>query len=393
MPGQSKQTLQTYKNLINDTGATLQKRTSAVVKSYQEEADRRRRAIKKKELEPYSQDPEKLARLSTLPFWCGNETIHLERPDDYHEEWCCFNHVVGLPTHRITGMPTPLQPYQMEFFEEIENKKRATQGKSANKFHVNKGRQMGFTEITVRIIAYYCFHDYAGWNVGIIAATKGELARKDLRRMQRLFKHIWGAAVYDMDSEHLVLANGTVIEAFSAAEEAITGDTKYKCIFMDEAAKWKMVDDSGIFNSIMPIVDSGAADLFLVSTPKGPIKMFYSIHLDHKNFVMLEYDIWRTEGNLYTRKQIEDLLANSIADPNQEYLCKFTFGKNAILGVVSGDIRDARNLEWDAEPVQQLTKEQLEAFVNSGPDEEEEEWVDPREEEGTKQHNKPVEQI
>ena len=274
-------------------------------------------------------------------------------------------HVLGLPKHRITGLPSPPTPYQIDFFTKVNAAKDLSKGLTANKFHLNKGRQMGFTEIVLCIIIYYCFKQYSGFNVGIIAATRGELARKDLARLKRMLHNIWGAVGWYGGKTKVILANGTTIEAFPAASEAMTGDTQYKCILMDEAAKWTLIDDMPIFNSIMPIVRAGAADLFLVSTPLGPVKMFYMVHKNPKDFIKFVYDIWCTEGNLYTREQIQELLDNSIEDPAQEYLCQFTYGKNAILGMVGDDIRDAGSVEWDVALANDTT-------MQSG-----EEWDDP----------------
>ena len=116
---------------------------------------------------------------------------------------------------------------------------------------------------------------------------------------------------------------------------------------MDESAKWKLVDDTPVFNSVMPIVRMNGADLFLVSTPKGPLKMFYKIHKDPQDFVMLVYDIWRAEGTIYTREQIIIMLKTTKEDPNQEYLCKFTIGRDSILGAISDEDRDDAVTEWD----------------------------------------------
>ena len=57
-------------------------------------------------------------------------------------------------------------------------------------------------------------------------------------------------------------------------------------------------------------------------------------------FIKLKYDIWRTEGNLYTTKDIKDKLATKTEDPNQEYLCQFTIGKDSILGIVTDEDRE-----------------------------------------------------
>ena len=212
-------------------------------------------------------------RMSKLPFWCYDDAKHKDNPE-YHKDFCC------------------------------------------TMFHILKGRQMGFTEIVLRVIFHFCFSRYAGSNVGIIAATNGKQANKDLRRFYRLFKTIIQVTKGPVKSGKLELINNTVVEAFPASEEALTGDTDYACIFMDESAKWKLVDDTPVFNSVMPIVRSNGADLFLVSTGKGPIKMFYQIYLDPQEFVKLEYNILRTVGNLYTKEQVDNMIASSKEDPD-----------------------------------------------------------------------------
>ena len=295
-------------------------------------------------------------KLSKLEFWCYDTEKHKHNPE-YHLDWCCMTHVVGLPRHAATKEEMPLTPFQVECVMEIikavtnpGTMSDADWKRIHHLFHILKGRQMGFTEIILRIIQFFCFTRYAGSNVGIIAATNGELAKKDLRRFYRLFKHIQPVCKDSVKAGKLQLVNDTVIESFPASEEALTGDTDYKCIFMDESAKWKLIDDTPVFNSVMPIVRSNGADFFLVSTPKGPLKMFYKIFKDPQEFVMLVYDIWRAEGNMYTREQIENMLASSKEDPNQEYLCKFTIGKDSILGAITDDDRSDDVTEWGAEP-------------------------------------------
>ena len=292
-------------------------------------------------------------KLSKLVFWCGNEKIHIEKPDTYHLEYCCFTHVVGLPAHPATGELLPLTPYQVECFNEIS--KQTTKPKNIDriewlrkphKFHVLKGRQMGFTEIILRIIQYYSFSRYSGKNVGIIAATNGSLSKYNLYRFYLLFNNIKGTIDGGVKNKEIMLTNGTFIQAFPAAVEAMTGLTKFACVFMDESAKWINVDDTPIFESIMPIVRANGSDLFLVGTPRKPMKMFYKIYKNPADFVMLEYDIWRSEGNLYTKEQIEEMVSSAEGDPNQEYLCKFTHGESAIFGDYIEDMMSDEVVEW-----------------------------------------------
>ena len=106
-------------------------------------------------------------------------------------------HVAGLPRHPATKEEMIPTPYQLEFVEAVI-KAVTNPGSMSEKdwkrlhhmFHILKGRQMGFTEIVLRVIFHFCFSRYAGSNVGIIAATNGKLANKDLRRFYRLFKNI-----------------------------------------------------------------------------------------------------------------------------------------------------------------------------------------------------------
>jgi len=114
---------------------------------------------------------------------------------------------------------------------------------------------------------------------------------------------------------------------------------------MDEAAKWKLVDDTPVFNSILPIVRTNGADLYLVSTPKGPVKMFYSINEDPEDFVKFKYDIYETVGNLYTKLEVDSMISSSKEDPEQEYLCKFKIGKDSIFGTVSAEDQQGKT-EW-----------------------------------------------
>jgi len=258
----------------------------------------------------------------------------------------------------------PLTPYQVDFFNRVNDivqftpenqriqkiKDEIEWVRKCHLFHINKGRQMGFTEIVLRLIQFYCFTRYAGSNIAIQAGTTGVLAQKDLKRFARLFKSIPSVVEHWIKSTKegvcIKLVNDTTIYGYPASEEAITGDTNYKCIFQDESAKWKMIDDQPVFNSIMPIIRSNGADLFLVSTPKKPQKTFYEIHKNPQDFVKMKYDIWETEGNLNTKEEIEEMIAAATEDPNQEYLCQFTIGKNSIFGLVTDEDREKGFTGW-----------------------------------------------
>ena len=66
-------------------------------------------------------------------------------------------------------------------------------------------------------------------------------------------------------------------------------------------------------------------------------------------YKQLKYDIWRTLGNLYTRKAIEQMLSSKTSDPEQEYLCKFTTAEDSIFGEITKANRGKGWSTWDAE--------------------------------------------
>ena len=254
-------------------------------------------------------------------FYCGKDK----------SKQCCLTHLVGLPVHPATRRPMSLTPYQIDLQKLVHSSK-------PQKYIINKSRQLGFTEIILRIIQHEALTGkYQGGKIGIMAGTNADLARKNLRRLYELFKLIPYMIKDTYFRGHLLhLSNGVIIEAFRANEESITGDTNYRAIFLDESAKWRLRDDSPVFNSILPIVETNKADLFLVSTPKGPIKKFHEIWTDQdSDFVKLEYPIHVAKDSLYSEQDIKTILNNSVEDINQEYLCKFTIGRGSVFGEYS----------------------------------------------------------
>ena len=316
--------------------------------------DNRLEQLEHKETSDTNLTPQQICqRMGSIPFWCGDNSKHETNPDTYHNDFCCTMHVSGLPVHPATKKEMPPTPYQLEFVAAImkavtkpQDMDQEDWDRLEHMFHVLKGRQMGFTEIVLRVIFHFCFSRYAGQKVGIIAAVNGKLANKNLKRFMQLFIHIKSVVPNGIKSSVLAIINGTTIEAFPASDEAVTGDTKYACVFMDESAKWKLVNDDSVFNSIMPIIRSNGADLFLVSTFKGPIKMFYKIWNDKdQDFMFLEYTILRTIGNLYTQEQVDKMIASSTEDPDQEYMCIPSSGRDSIFGAVKGEDQQGKD-EW-----------------------------------------------
>ena len=217
-------------------------------------------------------------------------------------------------------------PYQLEFYKKtVSSQKR--------KFHVNKSRQIGFTETVLRILQYECFHKYKNYRIMIIAGTREKTTKKIMSRMFKLFASI-NFTIQEHSDLIIQLRNGTVIEGLPASSDSIRGDTKIKAIFLDEAAHFNLVDDSVVMDAVMPIVRTNKSDLYLISTPRGRRGFFYNVDegSPDKSFHKLKYPIWTAVGTIYSKQEAKDMLADPTVDADQEYLCKYTTARSSIFG-------------------------------------------------------------
>jgi len=251
--------------------------------------------------------------------------------EQYLEKFLQFNKIIGLPKHVKTDEPTPLTSIQKTFFQTYCHQTRQ------NKIHLNKARQCGWTELVLRILAFNCFHKYMGRKIIIIPGTSQRTTKEIYGRFRRLFNNISEEILVD-GFLNMKLKNGTEIHGLPASTEAITGWTRIAAVFMDEAAKWNLVDDQPVINSILPIVRSNESDLYMISTPKGPRGFFYSIE-NQKNtdFTKVVYDIHAGGQELYSNTERMQMINSSEEDPEQEYLNQYVAGRDSIFGSLDED--------------------------------------------------------
>ena len=244
---------------------------------------------------------------------------------------CCFSHKVGMPLHPATLQPMQYMSHQIEFTNHV------TKDSHQKKIHVNKSRQIGFTEIVLRAIQFLCFNKYAGGKVMIIAGTREKTSKKIMQRFKQLFDDI---PQYVKSTTDLVtiLNNGTTIEALPSSSEAIRGDTKINCVFIDEAAFFNRIDDSIVMDAIRPIIMTNKSDLFMISTPNGPQGFFHRIeHTENNGYYMMKPNIWNAVGVIYTKEEAEEELQRADVDVEQEYLNQYTTGRDSIFGKVTAE--------------------------------------------------------
>jgi len=256
-----------------------------------------------------------------LPFWCYKLV---------GDGKCCISHLAGMPEHPDTLQQMKFTPYQLEFIDIIDTSEN-------NKFHVNKPRQSGFSEIVLRIFQDRGFKKYSTKSCKYVVGTREKTTKKMIRRLKQLYKRIPDVVENNSDSLYLELKDGTSFEGLPANPEAITGDTKIAAIAMDESAKWNRIDDQEVLDAYIPIVRTNHSDLFMFSTPKGPRGFFNNIEMNSKDYEFFKYDIWATEGNLYSNQDILKMLADPTMDTNQEYLNAYTVGRNSVFGEIDDE--------------------------------------------------------
>ena len=269
------------------------------------------------------------AELKKLKFFCGNIN---EKPN------CCFSHRVGLPQHPATLLPMKYMPHQDDLVKQALSDKHL-------KFHVNKSRQIGRTEICLRIIQYQAFHKYESGRVMIIAGTREKTTKKVMGRLRQLFKPIQETVDGNSNDLLIKLKNGTEIEGLPSNSEAIRGDTKIKAILIDEAAHFGLVDDSVVLDAVEPIVMTNKSDLFLVSTPRSQRGFFYEISISENDYKKLHYDYTNAIGWIYTKEEMDEELKRTDIDVDQEYRCQFTSARNSIFGVITNESTEDYEVE------------------------------------------------
>ncbi len=249
---------------------------------------------------------------------------HNPKSEKAFHDFIEFNKLIGMPRHPVTGEPTELMQYQLEFFNLLDPK-------GQQKFHINKSRQIGVTELILRVLAYNCFNKYKGGKILIITGTREKTAAKIMSRLKQLFQNIPETINTQKHVLKIRLQNGTEIEALPSNSDAIRGDTKIDAIFVDEAAHFDLSDDSTILDAIQPIVFTNKADLYLVSTPNGPRGFFYHLVDSENDYIKCKYDYTCAIGYIYSKEEIETELKRKDIDVNQEYCCEFTRGRGAFL--------------------------------------------------------------
>jgi hypothetical protein len=263
------------------------------------------------------------------------EQTEITIPKDFGE----FNKLIGLPKHPRTKKETRLFQYELDVFDLL------------NKYRwllINKARKIGISEIVLRIITFKCFSDYAGYQIMLVAGNRVQHAQRLMRRFQKLFDNI-SEEIADKTADRLILKNGTEVIAHPSNDTALRGLENVKCIFLDEAAHFNIINDQDVYNALEPNLSNTDGDFIIVSTPNGKRGMFYDLWTDGENrFYKLALPYTVSLGLLLDKKMIERKKKDRTIDFEQEYMCQFTTPKGAF---ITGDMIEHIEEDYELEDI------------------------------------------
>jgi len=196
-------------------------------------------------------------RLQNKPFWIWNIVEH-KQEDIRTNGYCCFNHIIGLPTKE--NREKPMFDYEKLLYDSL------LVADFYNPLHhtfkhkhlwVKKATGLGVTEFFLRFMAWLCLrnNDYRNSQMCIVTGPNQELAIKLIKRMKALFEEKLGIT-FD-SKETLLELNGCTIEAYPSNHlDAFRSLTNPKFILLDEADFFRKSEQEDVRHTLQSQIPS-----------------------------------------------------------------------------------------------------------------------------------------
>ena len=281
-------------------------------------------------------------------FYCGwleNQTeqqTQLKQQIQSCHPYCCFNHLVGLPTIKYEdefgnvidqSQPVPLWPYE---------KQMITRYDKTNYYAQNKCRGAGATElITVRYMAYkYITTPIKDRKCLIVAGTNLDAAKVIMHRIKEIcdkIPFVYKVAPKSSNPAELYFKNG-VIMAIPANPDDIRSYENVGDIILEESAFWNLNDDTPVLLAAEPHVIKSSAHIAVLSTPNGRHGFFWNKIFDPE--VNSRYDKhvinWRQVVDvpipIISKDEILRIKQDDLGTYEQEFDNQFTLSENRAFG-------------------------------------------------------------
>lgn len=277
-------------------------------------------------------------RVKDIPFW------HWSLTDKEHEElrqrldnFCCFNHVIGLPEKPI-GVKHPIYQWQKEIYDAIYSEEYydSTRNRLYTKkteysyFMIKKARSVGGTSLLTRMLFWDISRnrELANTDAIIITGNRLEMSIDIMRRLRNLVPPY---VEIKPTRETIFEFNGCRVTCIpSHALSSLRGYERISWIIADEADYWSAAEGQALRAVVEPFKVKSDPICALLSSVRTMFGLFYQIE-NEKNSMYHKIFIPYTKalGTIFT-EEISEVRKNSPSF-EREFNLSYTTGiENAV---------------------------------------------------------------
>lgn len=286
--------------------------------------------------------------------WLPRETVEEQYIQQKVYEcypFCCFNHLIGLPTIKYedeNGLPQgesepiPLWYYEKNILEKYE---------SNNFYALNKCRGAGASELFIR---YFLFKALTtplqDRKFLIIAGINQDSAQALMYRMKVLADLLPFMYRYvpHSDSPAVMIFKRGMVLALPAKASALRLLENVGDILIDESAFWNLIDDEVVLTAAEPHVFKSNAHVAAVSTPNGQRGFFWTrifnpdVNTKYEKHVLNWREVIDVKIPIIDKKAVLKMQTEDPVTYEQELNNQFLLSSEAVFGKF--------DLEKDYEP-------------------------------------------
>jgi hypothetical protein len=271
------------------------------------------------------QQTQSFDKLQNKPFWIWDQQQH--RLEDIKTNgYCCFNHIIGLPTK--DGLEKPIFDYQKLLYESLLSPDFCNPLNHDFKdkhLWIKKATGLGITEFFLRFMAWLCLmnDNYKNSQMCIVTGPNIDIAIKLIKRMKSLFERKLGLTF--PSKETVLELNGCRIEAYPSNHiDAYRALDNPKFILLDEADFFRKGEQEDVRHVSERYIAKSNPYIVMVSTPNAPDGLFEHIEKEDEEtclYKRLLLDYTYGLGKIYTQEEIDKAKASPSFE--REYNLKY----------------------------------------------------------------------
>jgi hypothetical protein len=248
------------------------------------------------------------------PFWIWDQRQH-RLQDITTKGYCCFNHIIGLPTKET--IEKPMFDYERLLYDSLlvaDFYNRLHHTFKHKHLWVKKATGLGVTEFFLRLMVWLCLRNntYTNSQMCIVTGPNIDIAIKLIKRMKGLFEPKLGLIF--SSKETVLELNGCTIEAYPSNHiDAYRALDNPKFILLDEADFFRKGEQEDVRHVSERYIAKSDPYIVMVSTPNSPNGLFEMIEKEPEEICLykrLFLDYTYGLDRIYTREEIEKAKAS-----------------------------------------------------------------------------------